>query len=525
MNWNQLQARYREMKSYVEWSADDVRRVVAIQSIVAPQSAAIIDDFYTTVMRHPDAARVLTGGEGQVARLKKTLRQWLEQLLAGTYDDTYFRLRWQVDCRHVQIGLDELYTNMAFTRLREQLTVILANGWQGSPADLAASICSLNKLIDLDLAIVHEAYAQEYLQREREVERERGERKLFKLIEMANSMIVVLRRDQTIAYFSPYAELLTGYQSEDILNKDCSVLFVAHGENPGLAQQLDSVFRGQPVTQIEEEIRCQDGSQRWLVWNARRIDEFEDGPNVLAVGYDITELKLANEKLLQANRLATIGEMNTRLAHESRNALQRLRVCTELLEYEVEDNPEAVRLIARAQKAQEDLHRLFDEVRNFASPLSLEKTPCRISSLWHEAWDLLHWQRSNRQAELIEDCQGVDLNVKVDRFRLVQLFRNLFENSLAACPDPLCIKIECQPCSLGSLEALEVRIRDNGPGLDVEARRLAFKPFFTTKTKGTGLGLAIARRIMSAHGGTIGVLGKPNEGAEFFLRLPKQPPD
>lgn len=522
MNWNRLQARFREMKTYIKWSADDARRVVELQPIVTAHASSVIDDFYATVLRHPEAARVLTGGDGQIARLKATLGQWLEQLLAGTYDDTYFRLRWQVGYRHVEIGLDELYTNMAFARLRDQLTAVLAADWKGSPAGLAASIRSLNKLIDLDLAIVQEAYAQEHLHRERELERQRNERRLFNLIEMANSMIVVLRHDQTIAYFSPYAELLTGYESKEILNQDCSILFVTHEESQSLVQQLDSVFHGQPVTQIEEEIRCRDGSQRCLVWNARRIDEFEDGPNVLAVGYDITELKLANEKLLQANRLATIGEMNTRLAHESRNALQRLRVCTEMLEYEVEDNAEAIRLIARAQKAQDDLHRLFDEVRNFASPLSLEKTPCRISSLWHEAWDLLHWQRSNRQAELIEDCKGIDLNVKVDRFRLVQLFRNLFENSLAACTDPLCIQIECHPCHLESVEALEVRIRDNGPGLNEESRRLAFKPFFTTKTKGTGLGLAIARRIMVAHGGTIGVLGSTNEGAEFVLRLPRQ---
>jgi hypothetical protein len=489
---------------------------------VATHASSVVDDFYSTVLRHPEAAKVLTGGTQQIIRLKETLQQWLKQLLSGTYDDTYFRLRWQAGYRHVEIGLDPLYTQMAFTRLRDRLTAVLATDWKGSPDAMAASIRSLSKLIDLDLAIVQEAYAQEYLQRERE----RGERTLFDLIEIANSMIVVLRRDQTIAYFSPYAESLTGYESKEILNRDCHVLFVAHEENQGLIQQLDSIFHGQPATQVEEEIRCRDGSQRSLVWNARQIDEFEDGPSVLAVGYDITELKLANEKLLQANRLATIGEMNTRLAHESRNALQRLRVCTEMLEYEVEDNTEAIRLIARAQKAQDDLHRLFDEVRNFASPVSLERTPCRISSLWHEAWDLLHWHRADRQVELIEDCKDCDLNVKVDRFRLVQLFRNLFENSLAACTDPLCIQIECRHCRMGPMEAIEIRIRDNGPGLDEEARRLAFKPFFTTKTKGTGLGLAIARRIMDAHGGTISIPGKINAGAEFILKLPRQqPPD
>ena len=525
MHWDRLRERFLEMRSYIGWSDDDARRVAELQPILTAHTSSVIEDLYATALRHPEAARVLTGGDEQRIRLEEALRQWIEQLLSGTYDDTYLHLRWQMGCRHVEVGLEALYTNMAFTRLRDRLTTVLAAHWKGAPDALVASIRSLNKLIDLDLVIVQQAYARKCLQREREMERERVKRKLFDFIEIANSMIVVLRRDHTIAYFSPYAASLTGYQSREILDRHCNELFITQGEGQGLVQKLDSLFQGHPVTRIEEEIRCRDGSQRCLVWNARRVDDFEDGPSVLAVGYDITELKLANEKLLQANRLATIGEMNTRLAHESRNALQRLRVCTEMLEFEVEGNAEALRLIARAQKAQDDLHRLFDEVRNFASPLSLERTPCRISSLWHEAWDLLRWHRSDRQAELIEDCHESDLHIDVDRFRLVQLFRNLFENSLAACADPLRIQIECRHGQIESMEALEVRIRDNGPGMDEETRRLAFKPFFTTKTKGTGLGLAIARRIMDAHGGTIGVRGNARKGAEFILKLPRHPPD
>jgi signal transduction histidine kinase len=406
MNWEQMQTRFQEMKAYIEWSDEDGHRVVELQAVFSDHISSVIEDFYSTVLEHPEAAKVLTGGAQQITRLQATLRQWLEQLLSGIYDDTYFRMRWQVGYRHVEIGLDQIYTNMAFTRLRDRLTFILANNWQGSSAAMITSIRSLNKLLDLDLAIIQEAYSQEQLQRELELEREQ-----------------------------------------------------------------------------------------------------------------------TNEKLLQANRLATIGEMNTRLAHESRNALQRLRVCTEMLEYEVEDNTEAIRLIARAQNAQDDLRRLFDEVSNFASPLTLERTPCRISSLWHEAWDLLHWQRTDRQAELVEDNLEGDLHVKVDRFRLVQLFRNLFENSLAACDDPVCIHIECSDGHLGPSDAIEIHIRDNGSGLDEEARRMAFQPFYTTKTKGTGLGLAITQRIMDAHGGTIEVLDKSNTGAEFVLRLPRLPLD
>jgi signal transduction histidine kinase len=66
--------------------------------------------------------------------------------------------------------------------------------------------------------------------------------------------------------------------------------------------------------------------------------------------------------------------------------------------------------------------------------------------------------------------------------------------------------------------AIEIRVRDNGPGLTATARQNVFEPFFTTKTKGTGLGMAIARRIVDAHGGQISI-GNDSAGAEFIITL------
>jgi signal transduction histidine kinase len=70
-------------------------------------------------------------------------------------------------------------------------------------------------------------------------------------------------------------------------------------------------------------------------------------------------------------------------------------------------------------------------------------------------------------------------------------------------------------------EWVEIRIRDNGPGLEPRARREVFEPFFTTKSKGTGLGMAIAKRILDAHGGVIAVGDVGAPGAEFVLTLPR----
>ena len=97
---------------------------------------------------------------------------------------------------------------------------------------------------------------------------------------------------------------------------------------------------------------------------------------------------------------------------------------------------------------------------------------------------------------------------------MVQLFRNMFENALAACGDPVEIGVACREGELEGHPAVEIRVCDNGPGLDVEARASVFEPFFTTKTKGTGLGMAIAKRVVEAHGGRITAEGREDRPAE-----------
>ena len=113
----------------------------------------------------------------------------------------------------------------------------------------------------------------------------------------------------------------------------------------------------------------------------------------------------------------------------------------------------------------------------------------------------------------------MNLTLPVDEFRLEQVFRNLFENSLAACPDPVEISVICaQPP--GCSEEILLTIRDNGPGLTPEQQQKVFDPFYTTRANGTGLGMTITKRIVEAHDGTISAVATSGRGAEFRISLP-----
>jgi PAS domain S-box-containing protein len=363
------------------------------------------------------------------------------------------------------------------------------------------------------------------------MEKERSEAAFRTLVEAAPCMIVIMRPDHRLVYFSRFAETLTGFTAPEVLGRDFFATFIpAEHRQPG-SDSLRKILSGTPVEGVERPVRCKDGSVRWVLWNARRLPDYEGEPAVLAVGQDITDLKQAQDRTLQAERLAAIGQMMTGLAHESGNALQRSQACLEMLALDVQDRPDALNLVSRIQIAQNHLQQLYDEVRNYAAPLKLERQTASMAGTWRLAWANLSMQRQGRQTALREQCDGIEVRCLLDPFRMEQVFRNILENALAACRDPVEITVHCEDTTLAGQPALRVAVRDNGPGLSIEQQQRIFEPFFTTKTKGTGLGMAIAKRIVEAHGGQLAVGNASVQedttsvhGAEIVITLPRTQP-
>ncbi len=343
------------------------------------------------------------------------------------------------------------------------------------------------------------------------------------VIETAQSVVLVLDTRGRIVQFNPFLEKLSGYPLVEVTGEDWFETFLPERDRVWIRQLFMEVLEGRPVRGTVNPIRTRAGRERPIAWWATTLkNSRRETMGVLAIGHDVTDLQEAQQRVLQAERLAAIGKAMTGLAHESRNALQRSQAGLEMLTRRLADRADLLELTGRIQKAQDDLHQLYEEVREYAAPIRLQRQPVHLANLLQEVWDDLAAKTQGRQARLHQNNRTGDLTASVDRFGMRQVFRNILENSLAACADPVEIDADFVPCQWEGRPALRITLRDNGPGLSPAVRERIFEEFFTTKTHGTGLGMAICRRIVDTHGGRIEVGTDP--GAVICITLPREAP-
>ncbi len=283
--------RYQRLQRYVGWTGKDVENVLTVGRVASPAFDELVDDFYEAIQREPETARLITGGQHQIERLKGSLRRWLDELFAGVYDAHYVARRWQVGRRHVEIGLRQVFADAPNAILRSGLHEVLHREWTGDPREVPPLARSFDRLLDLELALIEDAYTTERLVEQRQEVKLQSEATFRKLVESARCIIVILRADLRIAYFNRFAEQVTGYSAMEVMGQEYLPLFVPQRQQPSVSQGVNRLLSdGGASLGYEYPLVCRDGGQRLLLWNAQKLDDYDGLPAVLAVGHDITEL-------------------------------------------------------------------------------------------------------------------------------------------------------------------------------------------------------------------------------------------
>lgn len=309
----------------------------------------------------------------------------------------------------------------------------------------------------------------------------------------------------------------TGYSSEEIGDIQNAFTLLFRDQAAEVQRYHDGdQKRGVSVLRVLRYYR-KDGREAWV-----EVAVYHYNKHEVWLWHDVTDRMAAQEQLVQSERLSAIGEMVTGLAHESRNALQRAMASLEMLDLDLEQQPHLKVLSRRAASAIDELQRLYEEVRDYAAPIQLDLREIDLAGFCQETWSQLTETHLDKKIQLSIHCSESAANIHIDKHRIRQVLRNVFENAIAVLPGKGG-EIDITACVVNELTgtpSIEIRIHDNGPGMNAEQKAKIFEPFYTTKSRGTGLGMAIVRRIMQAHGGDAAV-GSPERGALIILRLLK----
>jgi len=250
------------------------------------------------------------------------------------------------------------------------------------------------------------------------------------------------------------------------------------------------------------------------------------------------ELQAAQARAVQSERLATIGQMSAKVAHEVRNPLSSISLNVELLGDELLSLPEARRVEAgnlmRAIRAQVDA--LGSVTEGYLRFARLPKPKLEIAPLGPVIADLADFVREElraRRVQIIVDVQQELPALRLDPGQIRQALLNLIRNAADAMSDGGTIRLGARflppvplpPSSSASLRFIEVTVTDTGVGIPPEDLGQIFEPFFTRKEGGTGLGLAISREIALGHGGTLTCESAPGKATTFRLTLPVPEPE
>jgi signal transduction histidine kinase len=225
------------------------------------------------------------------------------------------------------------------------------------------------------------------------------------------------------------------------------------------------------------------------------------------------------ERLVQSEKLAALGEMAANVAHELRNPLVSIGGFARRLHKSIED-PKNKRYTTIVIKEVNRLEKILNNVLSFTRRPMYKFEPCQIHKVVNETLEIYYEEMVDKKIECHKEYSEDLPVIEIDRLQFKQALINLVANAIQAMPKGGSLWIRIFEDQLLDNKGLTIEITDTGGGVSEDILHNVFNPFFTTKTIGTGLGLAITHKIVTLHNGRIGLKNEPGKGATFIIKLP-----
>ncbi len=359
---------------------------------------------------------------------------------------------------------------------------------------------------------------------ERTEELKRSEQKFRRIFEASRDMIAVVALDGTVLDMNPAGREMLGINGLDLQGEGAASrvsfgTFCAHPEDwENLRERLR---RECYVSDAEIDLVSRDGREINGLFSAASQRSIMEKMEIFHfVVKDVSQRKAMQKQLLQADKLASIGQLAAGVAHEINNPLGIILGYTQLLIREEPEGTERYEDLKTIERHTRACKTIVEDLLSFARRSPTRKEPASLHDIITE---VLSVARHNLEMRRIEIELHFDPEVPalvLDKDKMRQVFMNLIMNAQQAIGKEGRISIQT------SLDAdrrhVRVSVADTGVGINPRDLPRIFDPFFTTKSpgEGTGLGLSVSYGIVKDHGGEILVESEPGKGSVFTVLLP-----
>lgn len=337
-----------------------------------------------------------------------------------------------------------------------------------------------------------------------------AEQELENIFESISDMVYFNTKDYVIRHINKAVIERLGKPSEEIVGKKCYQVF--HGRNEPLPE-CPHHKTVKTKKAFVEEVEDPNLGGIFLSSSSPIFDSTGEFIGTVHVVRDITELKRLQEKLMMAERMAALGEVAAKVAHEIRNPLVSIGGFARRLEKKLDGNLKGYAEIIANEVIR--LERILTEILGFIREVKILKEVVNINGLVDDVISLIKSDLDEREIVLVKELNA-PYKVYVDPNGIKEALLNILTNAAHAIGSNGTIFVK----TYVEDNSIVIEIEDTGRGISKEELPFIFDPFFTTKGSGTGLGLAITQRIIEKHNGRIEVESKPAIGSTFKVYIP-----
>lgn len=382
-----------------------------------------------------------------------------------------------------------------------------------------------------DLAQTNEQLQEEVIERERaeklliEHQQEITKQRAFlrQVIDTAPAFIFVKDTEGRFLLVNQALADIAGYTVEEMIGKHTTDVLPEEVAAPLLENDQEVIATGKDCVLDEQKIVTKSGHTRWIQMVKRRLVSPDGTVSVLCIATDITERKSLHSQVVQAEKLAALGELVAGVAHEINNPLTAIIGNAELLEMHPDEQvrEDAKTIVGMGQRAVRIVRSLLTFSRGTGGERRMESLNALVHGTLEMATYKLRKTNVALELRLDEELPTVLVNANEIQQVILNLINNA-EHALRKNPGERKLTITTSLEGPNGERYAALRVEDNGHGIPDDVVGSIFDPFFTTKGvgEGTGLGLSICHGIAEAHGGKLSVQSSEGAGAAFTLLIP-----